>query len=111
MREFTKRLNDFERLPTHKAINSDLMFLFGITMQDFLVALIVFLMVCLFPGFLTPFFALASGFAVVLLSKRIRTRFPKRHFRHLFWAWGLTQPKGMTNPFGKAKSRFVSFGP
>ena len=111
MREYTKRLNDFERLPTQKAINSDLMFLFGITMQDFLAALVVFLGICMLPGFLTPFLALGSGFGVVFISKKLRTIFPKKHFKHLFWAFGLTETKVIKNPFRKAKSRFVSFGP
>ena len=110
MREYTKRLNNFEKLPTHKDINSDLMFLFGITMQDFLAALVVFLGVCMLPGFLTPFMALASGFGVVFISKKIRTIFPKNHFRHLFWAFGLTETKQIGNPFRRAKRRFVSFG-
>ena len=81
MREYTKRLNDFERLPTHKAINSNLMFLFGITMQDFLAALVVFLGISMLPGFLTPFLALGSGFGVVFNSKKLRTIFPKKHFK------------------------------
>lgn len=111
MREYTKRFADFERLPTHKAINSDLMFLFGITMQDFLAALVVFLGICLLPGFLTPFLALFCGFAVVFISKKIRMTFPKNHFKHLFWAFGLTDSKVFQNPFRKSKRRFVSFGP
>ena len=111
MREFTKRLSDFERLSTHKAINADLMFLFGITMQDFLAALVVFFAICMLPGFLSPFLALLSAVCVVFFSKKIRARFPKKHFKHLFWAYGLSESKVIRNPFRKAKSRFVSFGP
>jgi energy-converting hydrogenase Eha subunit B len=108
MLEYTKRFADFERLPTHKAINSDLMFLFGITMQDFLAALAVFLGVCLLPGFLAPFIAIFCAFLVVLLSKKMRTAFPKNHFRHLLWAFGITHSKPIENIFRRAKRRFVS---
>lgn len=111
MREYTKRFADFEKLPTHKAINADLMFLFGITMQDFLAALAVFFGICLIPGFLSPFLALACGIWVVFISKKIRSRFPKRYFRHLLWAWGLSESSAIKNPFRDAKRRCVAFGP
>lgn len=111
MREYTRRFADFERLPTHKAINADLMFLFGITMQDFLAALVVFLGVCLLPGFLTPFMALLSAFGVVFVSKKIRTSLPKNYLRHLLWAFGVVDSKVLENPFRKTKRRFVSFVP
>jgi hypothetical protein len=111
MREYTKRFADFERTPTHKAMNSRLMFLFGITIQDFLAALAVFLGICLLPGFLTPFLALGSGFLVIVISKKIRTRFPPHYFRHLFWAYGICESKPICNPFKAEKRRFVSMGP
>lgn len=111
MREFTRRFADFERLPTHKAINGDLMFLFGITIQDFLAALSVFLGLCMLPGFLTPFIALGSAFFVAYLSKKFRKTFPKKHFKHLFWSYGFLDSKIIKNPFQTAKKRFVSFGP
>lgn len=111
MREYTRRFADFERLPTHKATNADLMFLFGITMQDFLAALVVFLGVCLLPGFMTPFVALVSAFGVVLVSKKIRTSLPKNYLRHLLWAFGVVDSKVFENPFRKTKRRFVSFVP
>ena len=111
MREYTKRFADFERTPTHKAINGKLMFLFGITIQDFLAALGVFLGLCMLPGFLTPFFALGAAFLVVVISKKVRTKFPPHYFRHLFWAYGLLQTKFIANPFYLEKRRFVSLGP
>jgi flagellar biosynthesis protein FlhB len=111
MREFTRRFADFERLPTHKAINGELMFLFGITIQDFLAALTVFVGLCMFPGFYTPFIAFGSAFVVLRLSKKIRNSFPKKYFKHLFWAFGLFESKVIKNPFRAAKRRFVSFGP
>lgn len=111
MREFTKRFADFEKLPTHKAINADLMFLFGITMQDFFAALVVFFGLCLLPGFLTPFLALACALWVLFLSKKMRSLFPRGHFRHLLWAWGLSETKVIKNPFRKARRRWITFGP
>jgi len=109
MREYTKRFADFERRPSHQTLNRDLMFLFGLTLSDFLLGVVVFLGVSWMPGFLTPFLALGLAVVVVMGAKKLRQRFPKSYFKHLFWAFGIPPKSAIKSPFQGLNSRCVYF--
>ena len=87
------------------------MFLFGVTIQDFLYGVTVFMSVAVMPGFLSPFVAITMALVVVISSKKMRAQFPKNYFKHLVWSLGLWNSELRDNPFFISKARFVVLGP
>jgi hypothetical protein len=135
MREYTARLNTFERRLTHRNINGEATLALGITAKDFCVGVFVLLSVSMLPWVYAPFLALALAVVFVFLSTRFRNALPPRFFSHVVWAWGpidwapvrpgpwrcaLALLRGLrlqpgapkfSSPFARAKARFVTFLP
>jgi hypothetical protein len=135
MREYTARLNAFERSQTHRNINGEATLALGITAKDFCVGVLLLLAVSMVPWVYAPFLALALAVIFIFLSTRFRNALPPHFLSHVAWAWGpidwapvrpgpwrcalallralRIQPAAPKFPsfFARAKARFVTFLP
>ena len=104
MREATSKFADFEHTPTLKAINSPLMLLFGFTLEEFIDATVVCLLVCaVVPGFYTPFFAFGGAIVFLFKSRKFRESYPSNYLSHRLSNEGIPLKMNAHNPVAHSK--------
>lgn len=110
MLEYYDKYKDAPSLKTASSIDKPMVIFLGLTLQDFISGVTVFLSIMMTwdDGIAVPI-AIFLSCLCTFLSKSYRKYFPPRFLTHFNWSLGIQNTPGIAKVF--SKRRFRCFGP
>ncbi len=106
MYEWYEKYSEFERRPTACSFDKPMILFLGLTLQEFIVGVSVFLAMVMSWG---SVLAIPAGIVCSMLLKAFRKRLPVKFLHHGGWALGLQRLDPMPSLFKKHQN--PTFGP